>query len=79
MPLLHEVKNRCAQQVLAYDRCLAQYSSQGDEVLEKNCTPRLKDLWLCTERVKREAEERGNESIQRSKSQGQAALSEGPK
>ncbi|EPQ27463.1 uncharacterized protein PFL1_05001 [Pseudozyma flocculosa PF-1] len=74
VPLLHEVKSRCSPQVLAYDRCLAQFTSQGDEAVEKNCTPRLRDLWLCTEKVKRDVEERDNSDVRKSKQQGKAAL-----
>lgn len=74
MPLLHEIKNRCVAQVVAYDRCLEQYSSQGDAALEKNCTPRLRDLWLCTEKVKAELEGRKPE-VRESKQLGKEGLS----
>ncbi|EST04829.1 Ubiquinol-cytochrome C reductase hinge domain protein [Kalmanozyma brasiliensis GHG001] len=74
VPLLNEIKNRCVAQVIAYDRCLEQFTSQGDEALERNCTPKLRDLWFCTEKVKREVEEKGNADVQRSKELGKEAL-----
>ncbi|KAJ1021995.1 hypothetical protein NDA18_005232 [Ustilago nuda] len=74
VPLLKEVKNRCVTQVVAYDKCLEQFTNKGDAELEKNCTPRLRDLWFCTEKVKREVEGKGNAEVQRSKQFGKEAL-----
>ncbi|ETS59507.1 hypothetical protein PaG_06426 [Moesziomyces aphidis] len=74
VPLLNEIKNRCVAQVVAYDRCLEQFTSKGDAELEKNCTPRLRDLWFCTEKVKRELEGQ-NPDVQSSKDAAKAALS----
>ncbi|SJX62620.1 related to MIC14-mitochondrial intermembrane space protein, required for normal oxygen consumption [Sporisorium reilianum f. sp. reilianum] len=75
VPLLNEIKNRCAAQVIAYDKCLEQYTSKGDAELEKNCTPKLRDLWFCTEKVKREIESKDNAELQRLKQAGKEALS----
>lgn len=75
VPILNEIKSRCAAQVLAYDKCLAQYTSKGDAELEANCTPRLRDLWYCSEKVKREVDSRDNAQLKRSMNQGKAALS----
>lgn len=75
VPILNEIKTRCAAQVMAYDKCLEQFTSKGDAELEKNCTPRLRDLWFCTEKVKHELDSRGNEQLRRSMDQGKAALS----
>ncbi|PWY97267.1 hypothetical protein BCV70DRAFT_219578 [Testicularia cyperi] len=75
VPILNEIKNRCAAQVIAYDRCLEQFTSKGDAELEKNCTPRLRDLWFCTEKVKRELDTKDNEDLKKSLDQGKAALS----
>ncbi|GAC94464.1 hypothetical protein PHSY_002035 [Pseudozyma hubeiensis SY62] len=75
VPLLNEIKNRCVAQVIAYDKCLEQYSSKGDAELEKACTPRLRDLWFCTEKVKREIEGSENADLQKSKLAGREALS----
>lgn len=74
VPLLNEIKNRCVAQVIAYDKCLEQFTSKGDAELEKNCTPRLRDLWFCTEKVKRELEG-GSEEVKRSREAGKEALS----
>lgn len=74
VPLLNEIKNRCAAQVIAYDRCLEQFTSKGDEELERNCTPKLRDLWFCTEKVKRDIEGKDDE-VFKSKMAGREALS----
>ncbi|PWN51949.1 hypothetical protein IE53DRAFT_373823 [Violaceomyces palustris] len=56
VPLVNEIKNRCVKQVKAYDLCLAMYQDKGEDELERRCTPKLRDLWICTERVKKEVE-----------------------
>lgn len=73
VPLLNEIKNRCVTQVVAYDKCLEHFTSKGDEELERNCTPKLRDLWFCTEKVKREIEGQDAE-VQKSKQMGKEAL-----
>ncbi|KIS69696.1 uncharacterized protein UMAG_10074 [Mycosarcoma maydis] len=75
VPLLNEIKNRCVAQVIAYDKCLEQFTSKGDTELEKNCTPKLRDLWFCTEKVKREIEAKDDVELQKSKQSGREALS----
>lgn len=75
VPLLNEIKNRCAAQVIGYDKCLEQYTSLGDAELEKNCTPKLRDLWFCTEKVKRELENKDNVEMQKNRLAGKEALS----
>ncbi|KAN0062446.1 hypothetical protein ACQY0O_005337 [Thecaphora frezii] len=56
VPLLASIKSMCAAQVVAYDRCLARHTADGDEQLEKHCTPLLRDLWRCSDRAKRALE-----------------------
>jgi len=54
--MVQMVKQRCSNQVRNYDKCLATYTSKGDEALEFACTPLLGELWKCTESVRREVE-----------------------
>ncbi|WFD31713.1 hypothetical protein MSPP1_002752 [Malassezia sp. CBS 17886] len=52
VPLLQAVKSQCGQFIRAYDACLEENKSAGEEQLARSCTPRLRDLWQCTENVK---------------------------
>lgn len=54
VPLLGAIKRRCDAQVRAYDLCLEKNAKEGDEAVAQACTPKLRELWQCTEMVKRE-------------------------
>lgn len=50
--MLQAVKDQCGPVIRAYDLCLQQNAKMGDDELAHACTPKLRALWECTERVK---------------------------
>lgn len=54
VPLVSHVKHQCQAQIQAYDACLQRGQNDSDEEIAQRCTPALKNLWTCTEAVKRD-------------------------
>lgn len=52
VPMLKQVKEQCGAAIRAYDLCLQQNAQGSDEHVAHACTPKLRTLWECTERVK---------------------------
>lgn len=50
--MLQAVKDQCGPVIRAYDLCLQQNAKMSDDELAHACTPKLRALWECTERVK---------------------------
>lgn len=56
VPLLQTVKEQCGPAIRAYDECMQKNAQKKDDELTQECTPALRTLWACTERVKAEAQ-----------------------
>ncbi|WFC99655.1 hypothetical protein MYAM1_002400 [Malassezia yamatoensis] len=54
VPLLQAVKEQCGPAIRAYDSCMQRNATKSDDELTEACTPMLRELWACTERVKAE-------------------------
>ena len=54
VPMLQTVKEQCGPAIRAYDACMHNNAKKSDEELTEACTPALRALWACTERVKAE-------------------------
>lgn len=52
VPLLKTIKEECGGFIRTYDACISINAQMSDEQIAKECTPKLRDLWACTERVK---------------------------
>lgn len=56
VPMLQTIKEQCSSVIRAYDLCLAHHSHKSDDEVARECTPALRSLWECTERVKAQAQ-----------------------
>jgi hypothetical protein len=48
------IKQRCGAQIRAYDACLNAGKNDDQQQITERCSPALRQLWQCTEAVKRE-------------------------